>query len=62
MASSDDVVEDETNEGPWHVVICVCGRNVADAVEDDGKVDVFRERERPSSLDQVSSDGHDGTK
>lgn len=53
MTAADDVVEDERDDRPGHVVERGRGRDVAHAGEDDGEVDVLDERVRPLERDRV---------
>ena len=41
MTTADDIVEDEPDDRPGHVVERGCGRDETGAVEDDGEVDVL---------------------
>ena len=57
MAAADDVVEDEPDDRPRHVVGRRRGRDEARPAEDDGEVDVFEERVRPLERDKVAGEG-----
>ena len=61
MATTDDIVEDEPDERPGHVVERGRGRDEAGAVEDDGEVDVLEERVRPLERDEVADERQGGT-
>ena len=53
VAAADDVVEDERDDRPGDVVDRTRGRDVADAREDDGEVDVLDDAVRPLERDGV---------
>lgn len=53
MAPPDDVVEDEPDDRPGHVVDGRRGRDEPRPAEDDGEVDVFDEGVRPLEVDEV---------
>ena len=53
MSPADDVVEDEPNDGPWHVVNGGRRRYPLRAVEDDGEVDIFEDGVGPLERDGV---------
>ena len=60
MPPADDVVEEETDQGPWHVVESRRRRDETSAGQDDGEVDVFDERVGPFEVHEPSDDGADG--
>ena len=61
MATADDIVEDEPDDRPGHVVERGCGRDETGAVEDDGEVDVLEERVWPLERDEVADERQGGT-
>ena len=61
MATADDIVEDEPDDRPGHVVERGRGRDEAGAVEDDGEIDVLEERVRPLERDEVADERQGGT-
>ena len=52
MTATDDVVEDEPDDHPGHVVERRCGRDGTRAAEDDREVDVLHGRVRPLARDE----------
>jgi hypothetical protein len=61
MNTTDDVVEDEADDGPGDVVDSRAGRDAADAGEQDGDVDVAEEREGVAAGEEVEGDGEEST-
>ena len=59
MTAADDVVEDERDDRPGDVVDRARGRDVADAGEDDGEVDVLDDAVRPLERDGVRRAGQE---
>ena len=60
MTATDDVVEDERDDRPGHVVDGGRGGDEARAGEDDGEVDVAQEGVRPPQRDEVRRERADG--
>ena len=59
VTAADDVVEDERDDRPGDVVDRARGRDVADAGEDDGEVDVLDDAVRPLERDGVRRAGEE---
>lgn len=61
MTPTDNIVEDETNNGPGNVVHSTRRWNSPCTTEDDREVDVFDRGVRPLPTDEVTSYGADRT-
>lgn len=57
MPSSNDILEEEANNCPWHVVHGGGGRNESRSREDDGEIDVFDERVWILARNEVACNG-----
>jgi len=59
VTTSDDVLEDETNNSPWDVVDGTGRGDGASSAEDDGEVDVAHEAVGELLCQEKSENGHD---
>ena len=53
VTPADNIVEDEPNDRPGHVVHRSRGRNGTSAAEDDGEIEIFDQRVGPLEVDEV---------
>jgi len=61
MSFSDDIVEDETDNGGRHNIDCSCRRHRLHGTEENGRVDVLGPRVREPFCKEVWNHRRDGT-
>ena len=61
MTATDDVVKDESDDGPWDVVDSTGGGDGSSTTEDDGEVDKFKVGVGPLKTDEPLDKGACGT-